>query len=137
MKQMVRRLKYRSPRPECLKASVWFLENTGYSNPYLHLLTCYRKHKLIAEQERIIQNLFNDAQESANKHGGTIGGFFNIRALSEYDRAIYMYLKLIVSKNLALSIIEAKEFRAVSKYSCAVGIPTLVSVVLQLTKMVE
>ena len=67
-----------------------------------------------------MHNLFNEARKSAYKYGSTIRVFFNIRAVFEYDRAVSMYLKLIVSKKLPLSIIEAKEFRAVSKYSCAV-----------------
>ena len=85
-------------RPGCLKFIVRFLENTGFSNPYLHHLTCHAKHKMFVEQEKIIQNLFNDAEESAYEHDGAIQLFFSIRALPEHDRAIYIYSKLI-SKN--------------------------------------
>ena len=83
-----------------------------------------------------MQNLLNDAREPAYKHGGNIRGFLNISALSEYGRAIYTYLKLIVSKNFPYQSLKPNNFE---QYPNIHALPTylpFVPVIFQSTEMV-
>lgn len=129
-------LKYRCPKPGCPKICR-FLEKSGYSNPYAHLLSCYARNKSKAEQEKKLDELFNKARNSAQKSNGDIRAHFNVSALSEYEKAIHAYLDLIVGKSLPLSLVESAQFRAVSRYEHNVGVPKMTEVIFKLVELVE
>lgn len=63
--------------------------------------------------------------------------FFNIRSSSQYDQKVYLYLKFLVPKNLPMSISECEEFRSVSKFECAIGVPKFKYFIIELVKLVE
>ena len=47
-------LKYRCPRPMCDALVVYFLDISGYNNPYIHLRRCYGRGLKKADQENIL-----------------------------------------------------------------------------------
>ncbi len=129
-------LKHQWPKPGC-NFIVNFATNTGFTNPYRHLLTCCGRNKPFDKQEIVIADLLEAAQISAKKSGGTILSHFNVNALSDYEKALHAYLRLIVLRNLRLSIVECTSFRSLSKFSEVIRCRQLTAAIVELATLVE
>ena len=130
------RLIYRCPKPGCSK-EVSFNENSGYSNPYQHLRSCYAKGKPQFEQNCVIQELHKSALEEFRKKRGSITSHFQSGNLSEYDRTVRAYLNIIVMRVLLLSCVEWTEMRSLLRYNCAVCRKTISETIFKLVELVE
>eukprot|EP00171_Calliarthron_tuberculosum_P002072 IDg2072t1 len=97
-------LTYRCRRPGCTKPSVRFKSGSGYSNPYRHLLSCYARGKPVAEQNLVVNRLYSEAVKARDHFGGSILSHFSINALTELDRTVYGYIRLIVMRSLPVTI---------------------------------
>lgn len=116
---------------------VTFLENKGWSNPYSHLKSCYGRGQDSKTQEITICDLYQKALVDSRKKGGTILHHFQRNALSEYDRSMYRYIRLIVMKNTAVSIVEDEDYRQFAEFKVPIGAKTIVSVIFKLVALVE
>ena len=130
-------LKYRCPKPNCTNPVVRFRDNTGFSNPYSHLLRCFTRGKPAEEKTSIMIGLFNTARNDSKISGASIRSHFTTRTTSDYEKAIYGYLRLVVMKSLPLSIIEDAEFRSFAKYNSKISYRTLSNVLLRLVSLVK
>ncbi len=74
---------------------------------------------------------------SEGKSGGTALSHFKLTAIFEYDRMIYSYLRLIVMRNLPLSLIEDREFGSVSRYEQPTSRRIFVEVIFALVELVK
>jgi len=130
-------LKYKCPKNGCSKPIVVFQESTGFNNPYRHLLRCYGKGKSRPAQVVILNKLYTEARSAAEKKGGSIRYHFESTALSEYELAMYGYLRLIIMKNLPLDAVQDDEFRAFSRFKVHIHRDTIQAVIFHLVEMVE
>ena len=115
---------------------VKFATKSGFSNPYQHLRSCYGRGLSIADQEKVLQELYEAARKDQRMHGGTILSHFNVSALSEYVRAIYSYMRLIVLRILALSLVEKVNLRSISRFNIRIARDTLSEVMFSLCELV-
>eukprot|EP00171_Calliarthron_tuberculosum_P003975 IDg3975t1 len=93
-------LKYRCPKPGCPVGFINFIDKSGYKNPYAHLKSCYAPRKSKGEQEEVLHRMYNDARLKMKRYGRTIRSHFEANALSDYEKAMYSYIRLIVMKNM-------------------------------------
>lgn len=128
---------YRCPRPGCRNPSVRFRSGTGYSNPYRHLRACYARGKPENEQIAVLNCLYAEAVKARDYHGGSILSHFSIRALTEMDKAVFGYLRLIVMRSLPVTIVEDEEYRRFTKHGQKISYRMIVSVILRLVELVE
>ncbi len=101
-------LQYRCPKRNC---TVSFLGKTGFINPYAHLKRCYAKGLDSHAQEKTLDLLYLDACKEAKHSGGTILSYFATRALSKYQNAVHVNIRLIVLKNFPLHFVHDAEVR--------------------------
>jgi len=130
-------LLYKCPKPGCSNPVVTFLANSGYQNPYRHLLSCFGKGQSRPAQISKVNKLFIEARNLSQKNGGTIRSHFDCQMLSEYELAMYGYMRLIVMKNLPVDTVEDEDFRTFSKFKVHINIRTLDAVIFQLVELVE
>ncbi len=130
-------LRYLCPKPHCSKPVVKFVQNTGFRNPYRHYLSCYARKMYVTEQERNLSALYFDPHEAAQRNGGTVREFFKISFLSNYDKAVHYYLKLVLTQSLAISIVESKKFGAQSKYDVNLSLRRFTMFALKLVELVK
>ena len=125
----------------CCKAScqteVIFQRSAAYNNPYFQIRSCYAKGKSLSEQDRVLRELFEQSRNAAKKHRGTIRSHFDVNSLSDYDKAMYDYIRIIIMKNLALGMCEDTEMRDFSKYDVNLSRKTVTEVIIQLIELVE
>jgi len=129
-------LVYECPKDSC-KARISFMDKSGYRNPYMHLVRCYGKGKEDKDAKSIVDTLYRDARKKQREKGGSIRSHFISGTLSEYEKAIYCYLKYIILKDIPIRHIESSEFRNLSKFNFPISAKTLTSVILQLVVLVE
>ena len=130
-------LKYLCPKPNCANAVVRFRDNTGLSNPYLHLLGRFTRRKPAEEERSTMIGLFNTARNESKISGASIRSHFSTRNTCDYEKAIYGFLRLVVMKSFPLSIIEDSEFRSFAKYNSKISYGTLPNVRFRLMYLVE
>lgn len=130
-------VKYRCPKQNCANPIVRFRDNTGFSNPFSHLQRCFARGQTDEEKTSSIFYLYNDARKDAQLSSGIIRSHFTSRTTTEYERTVHGYIRLVVTRNLPLSIIEDDEFRAFSKFKSRKSYRTLCSYIFQLVKLVE
>lgn len=114
-----------------------FLDKSGYNNPYTHLRRCYARGKDLKDQEDVLLRLYEEAREAMTQKGGTIRSHFEMQSLSEYEKAIHGYIRLIVMKSLPLYYVSDPEVRNFSRYDVNIGKRTLVEVIFKLVELVE
>lgn len=130
-------LKYSCPKPECSVRSISFRDKTGYKNPFTHLKSCYGKGMSSDEQTKRIYNMYRTAQEAKIKNGGSIYSHFASLSASPYEKSMYAYLRLVIIKNMPLSMVENEELRKFSRHQPKIGRKTLVDVIFALVSLVE
>ena len=89
------------------------------------------------EQTQILNSLYNEARAKKTAEGGTILSHFRGKTSTIYGKTIYTYLRLTILKNLPLSYVEDGIIHSSIKFDVRVSTKTIVSVILQLTKLVE
>lgn len=130
-------LSYRCPKPSCPTTTITFKENSGFQNPYAHLRSCYGRGKPIAVQKALLDDMYEEAKNTALNAGGSISKHFNSGALSEYEKAMNRYIRLIAIKRFPICHVVDTEFRAVSRYECPIDAKTIRGVILSLVQLVE
>ena len=120
--------KFQCPNSGC-RAILRFLENTGYSNQYRHILSCYAKHKSLEEQERVLSDLFQSVVQNAQSTGNTVLNHFRSVSHSDFEKVIHSHLCLVIFCFLPLNI--------VSKYSEFVSSKKLMDVMIYLVGLLE
>ena len=130
-------LTYQCPREACSKKTVTFLSGSGFKNPFSHLTTCYSKGKTAKEKEDHVFKLYLDAVEKRNNKGGSIRSHFDSNQLSDYDKAMFEYARLIIMKRLPVSYVEDHIVRSFSKYSVNISHKIFVEVLFKLVELVE
>lgn len=114
-------ISYRCPKPICASPTVSFLDKSGFHNPYAHLRACYGKGLSVADQDALLHRMYESAIEAARMKGGTIRSHFESKSLSEYDKTLHGYLRMIVMKSLPLYYIEDSEVRGFSRFGTKIG----------------
>ena len=95
-------LKYQCPRPDCSKSLVKFRGGTGCKNLYSHLRSCYGRGKSLAEQNSILEKLYESALQATRIRGGTILSHFTSSSLSDYDKGnMAGYVKLFCATHFS------------------------------------
>ena len=130
-------VKYRCPNSGCVDPIVRFLEKSGFSNPYRHLLSCYARNQLIAAQQKVVSPLLAEARTEARRSGCSILDYLSGKSLPSYDKAIEAYLNFILAKNLPLCTVESKEFRALSRYDISISVDKITQVSYKLVELAE
>ena len=130
-------LKYTCPKPGCQVGEVEFLDKTGHKKPFSNLKTCYGKGFSPSKQDELIKSVYHDVVKDKETKGGSIRSHFAIHAASSYDRAIYLYLRLIVIKKLPIYYVEDSYVRRFSKHDVTVSRKTIVEVIFSLVTIVE
>lgn len=62
-------------------------------------------------QHNIMLYLFNSPRMSSEEHSGIIPSLFPSHAVSEHEKAVYGYLRIIMTKSFQLLIIEDEELQ--------------------------
>ena len=130
-------LKYECPKPGCVTPIVSFLDKTGFNNPYQHLKSCYARGQSATQQQAVLRALYAEAQSTADRLGGSLKSHFRIDTLSEYEKTVNSYIRLIVLKSLPISYVDDNEIRSFSKFNMVVISKTIIQVIFQLVKLVE
>lgn len=116
---------------------VKFLDKSGFKNPYRHLLSCHGKGKPASQHEKILIDKYEDARSKAAMEGGSILRHFQAASMNDYEKALAANIRLLVCKNLPLTLVSDPEFRAFSRYPVPISYATTVSVLRELVKLVE
>ncbi len=123
------------PNAKYLNPVITFKENIGFPNLYRHLRSCFARGLAVSEQERTINKMLNDARCISRKEAVTIHSHFTASSVSDFDKQAFSYIKLVVHKHLPLSLIEASEFRSLSKYNVPVSIERFTSILFPLVEL--
>ncbi len=130
-------VKYRCPRPSCAKPLVRFKVNSGYTNRYIHLRRCFARGLDEKEQDSVILELYNEARLSVQRQEGSICSHFSTRTVTDYDKAVHCYLRLIIIRGLPLSIVEDEEYRSFCKFDVRISYRTVCKTILRMVEIVE
>ncbi len=84
-----------------------FPKDSGYTNPVNHLNSCVADGQI-----SILLQLITEKQMHLKKNSQ----FQELILVTKRERAMYSYVKLIVTQSLPLSIVEQKEFRSFAKF---------------------
>lgn len=114
-------LSYHCPGPGCVKPIIRFQEDSGFSNLYKHLRSCYVRGRAETPQDEIIFSLYHEDRTTTFKCGGTIDSQFAIRALIDFDKTVYSCIRIIIKRCLPVAVVEHDEFRLFSKFDVQVG----------------
>ena len=134
----VRHLVYLCPRGErCTVKSkgskVIFAEGTGFTNPYKHLRSCLADGK----EEKLHRMYCEEVQERKDKHG-LESSFTRLgNRVTDREKAMYRWIRLIVLKSEPLSVIEDPEYRAFAAYKEKFDRKYLKQVLFKLVELVE
>lgn len=115
---------YECPRKDLCRntlAEVVFQKGRGFTNPFDHLVSCYKpKEQLFAEvRQRWSQTL------TPHVH------------FTEREQAIFSFIQLIVLKNVPISAVEDNLYRSFCKYDVDLSRQTLKNVMFNLVELVE
>ena len=127
----------RCPKPSCAVKNISIKEGTGYMNPYSHLRACYGRGKGVAEQDAILHRMYKTACETAVESGGPIAQHFQKCGLSDYEKAVYHYIRLIVLRGYPLTCVVDPELRALSKFTSKLDTKTIRGVLMSMVQLVE
>ena len=130
-------LMYKCPNPGFLKPVVRFLDNTGFSSPYRHQLSCPARGKYSSEQEATLYLLFQETRERATRSGGKIRSHLRVSTSTEYEKACHSYLKLVLSRSMPLTLLELHDFRSISLFNEVIRCRRLVVIIFKLIKLLE
>lgn len=130
-------LSYRCPKPSCAVKVITFKEKSGFQNPYSHLRSCYGRGKSFAQQQSILEGMYTSARDTMEHSGGNIRQHFQDGSLSEYEQAVFHFIRLIVMSRYPLSCVKDPELRAISRFACVVDTKTIRSVIVALVMLVE
>lgn len=109
----------------------------GFTNLFAHLRSCYAQGQSIAELDKLIRKLYDEALESSHQHGGAILSHFQVHVLSELDRAVYRYARFIVLQSLPISIVLCQELRDVFRFGPHICRQKLTEILFSLCELVE
>lgn len=129
-------LKYRFLNPGC-DTTVPFIDKTGFGNPYVHLKACYGKGEDQSEQDKKLKTLYEKARKETAEAGRTSLSHFATQSSSEYDKAMFSYINVIVNKNLPIHFVQDPVIRQIHKFDVHICRYTLNRVIIELVKLVE
>lgn len=93
------------PKAGCRIGVVKFLDKSEFKNPFRHLKACYTKGKPAIELESALPALYNEAREKTIEKGGSIKTHFASSTLTEYEKSLAGYIRLLVTRNLPLTLV--------------------------------
>lgn len=93
--------------------------------------------KGIIDQEEILLCHYDEAKKETGKRGGTTRSHFEIRNLSEYEKEMRGYFRLIVAKTFPLYYFEDTDDPKFSPYEVNIGKKNLVVVLLKILELVK
>ena len=127
-------LVYKCPNQHCKEKNreIWFQKSMGFINPFNHLKTCIADGKV--EQ---LYMVYDQKRESKRLH--VSGTFFQptVDRMTTRELAMNDFLRLIVLKNLPLSIVEDEEFRKFHRYSDVISKRLLKDTIFKLVDIVD
>lgn len=105
-------MSYQCPKSDFKAGPIRFQDKSGFKNPYRHLMRCFAKGKPANEQETKLLDLYKEALEKSKSQGGTIRSHFASTSLNEYEKTVAAYIRLLVTKNLPLTLVSDPKFRS-------------------------
>ena len=81
--------------------------------------------------------MYNNAKTDTKNMGGSILSHFTTQSRSDYEKAVYAYLRMIIMKNMPLAHILDEELRNFLKYNVAIGTKILTEIIFKLVELVE
>ena len=133
----VKYVTYQCPKPTCLSKKISFQLGSGYQNPYAHLRSCYGRGLNTAEQDKLIHGMYEEARAAFRSTGGSISSHFKSDTLSELEKSINSWVRLIIIESCPFSIVTSKEFRRFNRYTADVGIETVQQTIIKMVELVE
>ena len=134
LSMMKMHLVYQCPNEMCKEKNreIWFQKSMGFVNPFNHLKSCIADGNV--EQLYLVYEQNLDAKRTQ-----VSGSFFQPSAdrLTTREISLNDYLRLIVLKNLPVSIVEDPEFRSFHKYNETISKKALKEVVFKLVDIVD
>jgi hypothetical protein len=116
-------LVYQCPKEGCrdLRREISFEKGKGFNNPHTHLLSC-----VAGGLEAKLKEMYNSTLEDKRRSEG-LGNHFQptvVVPVTEREKAIHGWLRLIILKNIPLCAVEDQEHRDFSKYNVALSAKT-------------
>ena len=134
LSMMKMHLVYRCPNEMCKEKNreIWFQKSMGFVNPFNHLKSCIADGNV--EQLYLVYEQNLDAKRTQ-----VSGSFFQPSAdrLTTREISLNDYLRLIVLKNLPVSIVEDPEFRSLHKHNETISKKALKEVVFKYVDIVD
>lgn len=93
---------YICSKSNCLNPNVTFIPKIGFNNPYSHLQTSYARGQKNNSGEEALRQLFYMVLITAAPKGGTLKSHLILNALSEYEQAVHVYIRLDMVKSMPL-----------------------------------
>jgi hypothetical protein len=126
---------YQCPKLECTCVNreivVW--KGSGFSNPHTHLLSC-----VAGGDPAKLSLLYEDNLKRKRNSEGLGNHFMPIATpVTDREKAMYGWIRLIATKNLPLTAAEDKEFRDFTKYTSFVSTREVRATMLTLVELVE
>eukprot|EP00171_Calliarthron_tuberculosum_P003916 IDg3916t1 len=121
------------PRSTCTSKEVFSQKTSGYTNPYRHLLRCFRSEYELFTAVRERQNAIQ------RESGGTVmtDYFPVVEAANPAEKAMHAYIQLVVMRDAPLTVTEDPIYRSFCKYDAKISHKTLKAVIFALTELVE
>ena len=99
--------------------------------------SCYGKGKSIGEQENLLYGLFNQCKEEQRLRGGSILSHFTSTILSDYEKAVYGWVRLVVLRNFPVRSVSHAEIRKWFSVDVFVSVDVIPSTIFNLVEIVE
>lgn len=103
-------------RSNCTNPIVTFKDKSDFKNPQVHLKWCYGKWRSLSEEEEILLTLYHDDRERVRGQDCSIRSHFGSKRLSDYEHAMYGYIRFITMKRLQFQCDEDDEIGSFSQF---------------------
>lgn len=128
---------WKCPNPTCTNPFITFQDKSGFQNPFTHLRSCYGRGEILPTQIEVLQNLYYEAFKVVQNVGSTIRGHVYSNALSEYEKNVNGYLRLIFLRSAPLLIVEDTDYRSFSCFKTVTISEKVKQTVLKFGALVE
>ena len=129
-----RYLVYQCPNEFCKEKNrkIWFQKLMGFINPFNHLKTCIADGKVDH-----LYMVYEQNKESKRLH--IAGTFFqpSVERLTAKELALHDYVRLIVLKNLPVSVVEDPEYRKFHRYNEVISKRLFKEVIFKMVDLVD
>lgn len=125
---------FKCPNESCVEhGNIMCEKGKGFTNPYNHLKTC-----IAGGDENRLRELYNiRLAEKKGKHSSNRQFSTAVMQLSEREKALYSYIRLIVFHSLPLQIVTCHDYRAFSKFDIYFGVGYFKEILFKLEELVE